>query len=520
MKLLHQLPLAFGAALLAASAAGLFGIFRLDAAAATYERVIEVDDAQERQATDALIAFKTQVQDWKDVLLRGKDPKQLDKYWGEFLKQEAAVKNATERLAASLPPGDARAMIERFSALHEQLGVSYRRGLDLFKGADLDPVVGDMAVKGIDREPAKLLDTVGDKLVEQAAFAIASARENQKRAMLASIVAMALILAAGIVGATAFSRAITRRLGGEPDDARRAAREIATGNLAVDLCVRPGDTHSLMAAMHEMSASLARVVDQVRRSSDSIATGSGQIASGNADLSCRTEEQASALQQTCASMEQLGATVRQNADNARDASELATAACAIASRGGHVVGQVVETMQGINASSRRIGDIIGVIDGIAFQTNILALNAAVEAARAGEQGRGFAVVATEVRNLAQRSAQAAKEIKTLISDSVARVGHGSTLADEAGATMTQIVDAIRRVAGIVGEISTASTEQSAGVGLVGEAVIQMDRATQQNAALVEESAAAAERLTRQAASLVEAVAQFRLADVAAPDPSP
>ena len=520
MKLVHQLPLAFAAALLAASAAGLFGIFWLDEAAATYERVIEVDDAQERQATDALVAFKTQVQDWKDVLLRGKDPKQLDKYWGEFLKQEAAVKNAAGKLAADLPPGDARAMIERFSALHEQLGVSYRRGLDLFKGADLDPVVGDMAVKGIDREPAKLLDTVGDKLVEQATSAIASARQNQKRAMLASIVAMGVILAAGIVGAAAFSRAITRKLGGEPDDARRAAREIATGNLAVGLCVRPGDAHSLMAAMHEMNASLARVVGQVRRSSDSIATGSGQIASGNADLSYRTEEQASALQQTCASMEQLGATVRQNADNAREASELATAACTIASRGGDVVGQVVETMQGINASSRRIGDIIGVIDGIAFQTNILALNAAVEAARAGEQGRGFAVVATEVRNLAQRSAQAAKEIKTLISDSVARVGHGSTLADEAGATMTQIVDAIRRVAGIVGEISTASAEQSAGVGQVGEAVIQMDRATQQNAALVEESAAAAESLTRQAASLVEAVAQFRLADGAAPAPSP
>ena len=275
--------------------------------------------------------------------------------------------------------------------------------------------------------------------------------------------------------------------------------------------------------MHEMSASLARVVDQVRRSSDSIATGSGQIASGNAlDLSCRTEEQgervAADLQRRWSSSARRTRQERGQPRATRASS--ATAACAIASRGGHVVGQVVETMQGINASSRRIGDIIGVIDGIAFQTNILALNAAVEAARAGEQGRGFAVVATEVRNLAQRSAQAAKEIKTLISDSVARVGHGSTLADEAGATMTQIVDAIRRVAGIVGEISTASTEQSAGVGLVGEAVVQMDRATQQNAALVEESAAAAESLTRQAASLVEAVAQFRLADVAAPDPSP
>jgi methyl-accepting chemotaxis protein len=510
MKLVHQLPLALGVTLLIASAAGLFGVFQMNDVANTYRQLIAVDGAHARQVSNALIAFKNQVQNGKDILLRGKDPRLLDKYWSAFEKYERDSQAATEKLALELPPGDARAKIVRFNALHKEMGQAYRKALDQFKASGFDTAVGDAAMDGIDREPVILLHEAGSRIVEQTGADIGEATQKQQHAILASFGAMVLTVLAGLAGAVMFSRFITRKLGGEPDDAREAARQIATGNLGVDLHVRPGDTHSLMAAMKAMADSLARIVGQVRSSSDSIATGSAQIAAGNADLSQRTEEQARALQETAAAMEELSATVRQNAENAREASELAAGASSIALKGGDVVGLVVETMRGINESSRKIGDIIGIIDGIAAQTNILALNAAVEAARAGEQGRGFAVVATEVRSLAQRSAQAAREIQALIAASVERVGHGNALVDEAGATMTQIVGAIQRVSCIVGEISTASAEQSTGVEQIGEAVSQMDQTTQQNAALVEQSAEAAESLRQQAARLVDSVAQFRL----------
>ncbi len=286
---------------------------------------------------------------------------------------------------------------------------------------------------------------------------------------------------------------------------------VAAGDLSMQFDAEgKNETAVLLQALKNMQASLAKVVSNVRQGSDSVATASAQIAQGNQDLSSRTEEQASALEQTAASMEQLGSTVRQNADNARQANQLALSASTVAVEGGQVVGQVVETMKGINDSSRRIADIISVIDGIAFQTNILALNAAVEAARAGEQGRGFAVVASEVRSLAQRSAEAAKEIKGLINASVERVEQGTVLVDKAGSTMTEVVNSIKRVTDIMGEISAASSEQSSGVAQVGEAVSQMDKATQQNAALVEESAAAAESLRDQAQQLVQVVAVFKL----------
>lgn len=257
--------------------------------------------------------------------------------------------------------------------------------------------------------------------------------------------------------------------------------------------------------------SLARVVSDVRRHADGVATASAQIARGNDDLSSRTEQQASALQQTVASMEELRSTVSQNSDNARQADQLAQGASMVAVKGGEVVGQVVETMKGIDESAGRIAEIIAVIDGFAFQTNILSLNAAVEAARAGEQGRGFAVVASEVRSLAQRSAEAAREIKVLITTSVERVERGSQLVDQAGSTMTEVVAATRRVSDIMGQISAASVQQSGGVSQIGQAVSQMDQATQQNAALVEQSAAAAESLHTQAQELVQAVAVFHLA---------
>jgi len=288
------------------------------------------------------------------------------------------------------------------------------------------------------------------------------------------------------------------------------AHSIAQGHLSNHIEVEDGPMRNLLAALRDMQSSLAATVSSVRTNAEQVALAGTQISSGNSDLHARTEQQAAALEQTASSMEQLGATVRQNAGNAEQANRLALGASTVAARGGEVVAQVVDTMKGINDSSRKIADIIGVIDGIAFQTNILALNAAVEAARAGEQGRGFAVVASEVRNLAQRSAQAAKEIKALIGASVQRVEQGSALVDQAGETMQEVVAAISRVTSIMGEISTASAEQSAGVAQVGQAVTEMDRATQQNASLVQQSAAAAGSLKSQAQQLVEAVSVFKL----------
>ena len=320
--------------------------------------------------------------------------------------------------------------------------------------------------------------------------------------------ALSIALAIGL--ALLVTRSIVRQLGGEPAEATQLATAIAAGDLTRAIAVKADDHASLMSRLAVMQQSLLTVVSGVRQNSESVATASAQIAQGNQDLSQRTEEQASALQQTAATMEQLSTTVRHNADSAQQANQLAQGATTIAATGGEVVGQVVATMQGISDSSRKIGDIIGVIDGIAFQTNILALNAAVEAARAGEQGRGFAVVASEVRSLAQRSAQAAKEIKGLIGHSVEQVEQGTVLVDRAGKTMGEIVGSIRRVSDIVAEITSASLEQSSGISQVGDAVSQMDQVTQQNAALVEESAAAAASLKGQAQQLVQAVAVFKL----------
>ena len=305
------------------------------------------------------------------------------------------------------------------------------------------------------------------------------------------------------------TRNITRPL----VEAVALAQRVAQGDLSSDIVVRSQDeTGQLMAALRDMNTALVGIVGEVRGGTDTIATASAQIAVGTMDLSSRTEQQASSLEETASSMEELTAAVKQNADNALAARSLASAASTVAVKGGAVVSEVVQTMGSINDSSRKIADIIGVIDGIAFQTNILALNAAVEAARAGEQGRGFAVVATEVRNLAQRSASAAKEIKGLIDDSVDKVGAGSKLVDQAGATMQEVVDSVQRLSAIIGEITDASEEQRLGIEQVNEAISQMDQVTQQNAALVEEAAAAANAMQDQAAQLSHAVQVFRLKD--------
>jgi methyl-accepting chemotaxis protein len=321
---------------------------------------------------------------------------------------------------------------------------------------------------------------------------------------------VALGIVAILLGAT-LAVLLTRSIARPLASALTAANEFADGNLTHEVTVEGKDEPALLLhAMERMRSNLSIVVANVRQGSESVATASAEIAQGNNDLSARTEQQASALEETAASMEELGSTVKQNADSARQANQLAMSASTVAMQGGEAVGQVVETMKGINASSRKISDIISVIDGIAFQTNILALNAAVEAARAGEQGRGFAVVASEVRALAGRSAEAAKEIKNLINASVERVEQGTFLVDRAGTTMAEVVSSIRRVTDIMGEISAASSEQSAGVSQVGEAVTQMDQATQQNAALVEQMAAAASSLQTQAQDLVQVVDAFQI----------
>ena len=324
------------------------------------------------------------------------------------------------------------------------------------------------------------------------------------------IALLAIAIAIGIVLALVITRNLLAQLGGEPKYAAEVMEKIAAGDLSSNISVNTKYPNSMLFAIKEMQDSLIKIVSEIRSGTDTISTASGEIASGNLDLSQRTEEQASSLEETASSMEELTSTVKQNADNARQANQLAAGASEVAVKGGAVVGQVVQTMSSINASSKKIVDIISVIDGIAFQTNILALNAAVEAARAGEQGRGFAVVATEVRTLAQRSAAAAKEIKELISDSVSKVEDGTRLVDEAGATMDEIVSAVKRVTDIMSEISAASQEQSSGIEQVNQAVSQMDEVTQQNAALVEEAAAAAESMQDQAQALTQAVMIFKL----------
>jgi len=334
--------------------------------------------------------------------------------------------------------------------------------------------------------------------------------------LVATLALVAFSLFTAVALGSWLMRSLTRQLGAEPAEALALAQAVASGDLATSITLRPGDSSSLMAALQQMQFSLARVVSTVRRDADSVATASAEIALGTHDLSQRTEEQASALQETAASLEQLTTTVRQNAENAKTARQLAEGAAGAAQRGGAVVQEVVDTMKGIEDSSRRIGDIIGVIDGIAFQTNVLALNAAIEAARAGDGGHGFAVVASEVRNLAQRSAQVAREVKALIAESAGRVDAGAKRADEAGKTMRGIEVSAVGVNDLLAEISAASVAQSSGVKQIAEAVAQMDQVTQQNAALVEESSAAAESLRQQAAHLLEAVSVFRLASSGEP----
>lgn len=413
------------------------------------------------------------------------------------------------------------------ASLQLKESVDFLRTIDANRGsynAALDQAIG-LALKGQKEEAGALL--IGEvRRLQNIVFgavdgALASEREeaeslaqtSREGATLGVLLMSGLALLMALVGVAvgwAVTRSLRQALGAEPQELSSTVAKVARGDLTSELHTRSGDTSSVMYNLARMQASLIDVVATVRENADSVASASAEIAQGNNDLSSRTEQQAAGLEETSASMEQMGSTAQQNADNSRQANQLATSASGVAAQGGRVVSEVVQTMKEINESSEKINQIIGVIDSIAFQTNILALNAAVEAARAGEQGRGFAVVAGEVRTLAKRSAEAAKEIKELIGSSVARVARGSALVDQAGVTMQEIVRSIQRVSDLMGEISSASDEQNSGVNQVAEAVSSMDQATQQNAALVEQSAAAAMSLQTQAEQLVKVVGAFTL----------
>jgi methyl-accepting chemotaxis protein-1 (serine sensor receptor) len=511
MKLSIKLPLAFGIALLLMFSGAIYGIASLNHSIVEYNTTVQARVADERAVTKMLVTFKTQVQEWKDTLLRGEDPVKLDKYWAAFLKGEQAVSDQAKALQDSLPPGKSRDLIKQFAEAHVAMGVGYRKGHDMFVAASFDPTVGDKVVAGVDREPARLLDEAAQEIAKESIAVSAKTAEAAHTALVVSSALMLVAFGLGLAGAFIFSRTITKPLARAAD----VASAVSHGDLAKPFDSRGTDEiGQLLDALKQMQTNLANVVSEVRRNAEGVAAASSQIAAGNLNLSSRTEEQAASLEETAANIGELTSTVRRNSESAVQASSLAGHASDTAARGGKVMNEVVQTMQGISESSAKVGEIIGVIDSIAFQTNILALNAAVEAARAGEQGRGFAVVAGEVRTLAQRSASAAKEIKGLISQSTERVEAGARLVHEAGTIIDDIVTSVHRVTQIVGEISAASAEQSTGIDQVNVAVGQIEEVTQQNAALVEEASAAAHAMAEQADSLRRAVAVFKLRDSA------
>lgn len=440
------------------------------------------------------------------------DPAQLVDEHARYDSVRKHAAGVMERLRTHITSAELRAHMQKVEQLRPAyvaaLDRSAQMGLDNDQEGARDLILGEQ--RQLQRQFLAALD---EMITYQRRLTSETAEASAKNVAAASATMLLLSLLSALLAvivAWAITLRVKGQLGGEPAYAVQIAQQVAQGNLVVNVERRAGDETSVLAAMDQMRGRLAQIVGEVRASSESIATGANQIATGNTDLSQRTEEQASNLEETAASMEEMNSTVRQNADTVRMAAQLANAASSTAGRGGEVMRQVVLTMADITASSRRIGDIIGVIDSIAFQTNILALNAAVEAARAGEQGRGFAVVASEVRTLAHRSAQAAKEIKDLIGESVSKVDAGAQQVDQAGTTMLEVVDHARRVAELLAEVGAATQEQVQGISQVNVAVNQLDQVTQQNAALVEESSAAADSLSNQASRLVELVRVFRL----------
>jgi methyl-accepting chemotaxis protein len=510
LKIGTRLAGGFGLVLLLTMVMAWIGLSHMQSVAEATSEMMQQPLAKERMISDWYRLIHTSVRRTTAI------SKSSDASLGPFFAADAAastseVNELQKKVEPLLESDDEKKLFADMVAARKRY-ISSRDGIVALKKEDKFDEAAELLEKRFIPDGKAYLDALNGLLVMQrqsidanAARIDASYREN-RRFMLAFA---AVVLALGGVCAWRLTCGITRPLG----RAVEIACAVASNDLRSDIVIDSKDeTGRLLQALKTMNDGLARIVGEVRAGTDKIATASGQIAAGNQDLSARTEQQAGSLEETASSMEELTSTVKQNADNARQANQLAVAASHVAERGGDVVGQVVDTMESINASARKIVDIISVIDGIAFQTNILALNAAVEAARAGEQGRGFAVVATEVRNLAHRSAAAAKEIKTLIDDSVGKVDTGSKLVEQAGMTMSEVVDSIKRVTDIMGEITTASNEQSAGIEQVNEAMIQMDNVTQQNAALVEEAAAAAGALQEQAESLADVVSVFKLAE--------
>jgi len=424
----------------------------------------------------------------------------IQKEWDAYMATTLTVEEAKLAEEAQKLFGPANQDIQRLEAALRGMSGNVQGQLAEFDGAlyaSIDPI------------SSKITELVELQLRVAKEVNDSAAAQFKRMVVLTLVLIVAAILVSALVGFWLI-RYIMNQLGGEPAYAVEVARAISGGDFSKSVSLEKGDNSSLLFAVNVMRENLTGMVGNIRHSAEAIATASSQIAAGNLDLSSRTEQQASSLEETASSMEELTSTVKQNAENARQANQLVVSTSDVAVKGGQVVGQVVDTMASIKESSRKIADIIGVIDGIAFQTNILALNAAVEAARAGEQGRGFAVVASEVRNLAQRSAGAAKEIKALIEDSVGKVDAGGRLVDEAGKTMDEVVSSVKRVTDIMSEIAAASQEQSAGIEQVNQAITQMDDVTQQNAALVEQAAAAAESLQDQAGKLAEVVSVFKL----------
>ncbi len=508
LKIGTRLSLGFGVVVLLVVATAVIGITRLGVL--NHEIKIVLKDVYPKTVLSNNIAEQTGdiARAMRNILLMDKQ-EDLEKQFAEIESSQKYIKADLEKLEQTIqsekgkealkPITDARA--KYVSALDEFLKL-VRDG----KRAEAKTLLlGDLRVlhRAYREAVSKFVD-FQNSLMEEQGKSAQQTYETVRTLMLA--LGGAALLLAGII-AYWVTRSITRPI----NEAVTVAGLVAAGDLTSRIEVKSRDeTGQLLQSLKTMNENLSNIVSEVRASTDSITTASKQIAAGNSDLSQRTEEQASSLEETASSMEELTSTVKANAENAKQANQLAMSASSIAVKGGQVVGQVVMTMESISASSKKIVDIISVIEGIAFQTNILALNAAVEAARAGEQGRGFAVVASEVRSLAQRSAAAAKEIKTLIGDAVEKVEGGAKLVDEAGKTMGEIVTAVKRVTDIMSEISAASTEQSAGIEQVNQAITQMDEVTQQNAALVEEAAAAAESMAEQAQNLTKSVSVFKL----------
>jgi methyl-accepting chemotaxis protein len=513
-----MLRLAFAVLLIGTLAIGVFSLTQISRLNGSAQSIYDQGHVASRAAEEAR-GYVLRASRAQKMLLTATTAKERDELGADIDKGLSGISTQMATLQQYVDTSDAAQVQQqkKFAAAVSAWSGHLRDFVTLVKAQPLD--LSQMNWQVGMQDVSLLVETdklekMVDALVEQRSVAAKATIEASAFIYHSSFVMMATMTIGLIVLAFAISewvvRRLARQLGGEPVYAKEIASRIAAGDLSNRIALARNDNSSMLSALHDMQSGLSTTVSDIAASADAIATASGEISMGNLDLSQRTEQQAMALERTASSMEQLTSTVRQNADNAKQASTLANNASEIAEKGGAVVGRVVSTMNEINASAKSIGDIIGVIEGIAFQTNILALNAAVEAARAGEEGRGFSVVAGEVRNLAQRSAGAAKEIKALISASVERVGNGSALAQDAGNTMDEVVKAVKRVTDIMGEISAASAEQSSGIEEINLAVTQMDAGTQQNAALVEQATAAARSLDDQAKALKVMVGKFRL----------